>query len=433
MERVLPKANFVFSVRPLYYVSRVLGLGLFSFTDSFVVKEINTLWILYTVILLIAVLTCGVYCTVQRVGQSGLLATIVVNEFLMMFIGALKAVSSIFISVAMNGAKSRKFISTVVKVDRSLLSDPITTYRKTFIFTLVQVFAVYSYEATLFTYDTWVWTRAMGSLSIWYFISGYPHRIVNIGGVLQFCDIVLLLRSRFQALNSGLGFILKDSVDPSIVFTNVAHESASSSVVMRNENSVSEDKSVTIIPFRDSSQFMVNRIRQPRFKILKQKNVHDFREIYDDLCDISVLINSMYGFQLLLELGVTTFELILSSYLMLATILGIHNVETDTISQFISLMTAWLLQYAFKLISITAPCHSATTEAENTAVLVQKLLLVPNFDHDTVAELQLFSQQLLQRKIKFTAFGFLILDYSLLFTIIGGVTTFLVVAMQYSN
>jgi gustatory receptor len=53
-----------------------------------------------------------------------------------------------------------------------------------------------------------------------------------------------------------------------------------------------------------------------------------------------------------------------------------------------------------------------------------------NFDQDTMTDLQLFSQQLLQRKMKFTAFGFLNLHYSLLFTIIGGVTTFLVIAVQ---
>jgi gustatory receptor len=141
----------------------------------------------------------------------------------------------------------------------------------------------------------------------------------------------------------------------------------------------------------------------------------------------------MYGFQLLLELGFTTVELLLSSYLMLAIILRVQDVETDTICHFMCLMTAWLLLYAFKLISITAHCQAATTEAENTAVLVQKLLLLQNFDQDTMTDLQLFSQQLLQRKMKFTAFGFLNLDYSLLFTIIGGVTTFLVIAMQFKN
>jgi gustatory receptor len=96
-------------------------------------------------------------------------------------------------------------------------------------------------------------------------------------------------------------------------------------------------------------------------------------------------------------------------------------------------MTAWLFLTSFKLISVIAPCQSATTEAENTSVLVQKLLLVRHFNQDTVTELRLFSQQLLQRKMKFTAFGFLNLDYSLLFTILGGVTTYLVVAIQYKN
>jgi hypothetical protein len=65
-------------------------------------------------------------------------------------------------------------------------------------------------------------------------------------------------------------------------------------------------------------------------------------------------------------------------------------------------------------------------------MLVQKLLLA-GFDQSTTAELQLFSQQLLNRKMNFTAFGFLTLHYSLLLTIIGGVITYVVIAMQYIN
>jgi hypothetical protein len=102
-----------------------------------------------------------------------------------------------------------------------------------------------------------------------------------------------------------------------------------------------------------------------------------------------------------------------------------------TIGHIISLGIAWLLLDSFNLISIIAPCQSATTEEENTAVLVQKLLLVRQFDQDTVTELRFLSQHLLQRKMKFTAFGFLNLNYSLLFTILGGVTTYLVVTMRH--
>jgi hypothetical protein len=275
----------------------------------------------------------------------------------------------------------------------------------------------------------------MKDMSVWYLILGYPHRIVNMGSVLQFCDLVLLLRSRLQALNSRLGFILRDSVEPSsdVAATNAPAELTSRPVIMRNERNFSEIKDVTITPFGDPRQVNLNCLRQLRFKIPRQTDIHNVRELYDDLCDVGVLINSVHGFQLLLELGSTTAELLLSSYLMLAIMWRVQYVQTNIIGHFMCLMTAWLLLNAFKLISITAPCQAATTESENTAVLVQKLLLIQNFDQDTMRELQLFSQQLLQRKMKFTAFGFLNIDYSLLFTIIGGVTTFLVIAIQFKN
>jgi len=64
-------------------------------------------------------------------------------------------------------------------------------------------------------------------------------------------------------------------------------------------------------------------------------NIRSARELYDDLCDISLLINSMYVFQILLELGVITVELPLLSYLMLAKILGINSVEADKRGRFI--------------------------------------------------------------------------------------------------
>jgi hypothetical protein len=78
-----------------------------------------------------------------------------------MFIGTLQAVSSILISVTINGEKSRKRVCTDVKVDKRLLSDYSTTYRKTFVFTLVQAVAVYSYVAVLYAYNLWVWKQVI--------------------------------------------------------------------------------------------------------------------------------------------------------------------------------------------------------------------------------------------------------------------------------
>jgi hypothetical protein len=274
----------------------------------------------------------------------------------------------------------------------------------------------------------------MEKISIWYFISGYPHRLVNLGPIVEFCDLVLLLISRLKSLNSRLSLILTGSNETdtnAFVFTTAPCHPVPTSFVRENAIRTPEINRDKIVPFIDSSQ-SVNRYRTLRFELSQQRNIRSARELYDDLCDITVLINSMYGFQILLELGVTTAEMTLTTYLMLATIQGRHAVEADMSGRFICLMSAWLLLYAFKMISITAPCQTLTNEIEKTVMLVQKLLLA-GFDQNTMAELQLFSQQLLHRKMNFTAFGFLKLDYSLLLTIIGGAITYVVIALQFNK
>jgi hypothetical protein len=174
----------------------MLGLAPFSFSKRFIIKEMGKPWVLYTVFILVSVSSSGLLCFVQLIKQSGLLATVVVSEFRMMCVAVVKAISSILVSVIANGLKSRKLISIILKVDKGLLPDSSATYRKTFIFALVQVILVYFYAVVLFACDFWVWRHALEKMSIWYFISGYPHRIVNFGNLIQFCDLVLLLRSR---------------------------------------------------------------------------------------------------------------------------------------------------------------------------------------------------------------------------------------------
>jgi hypothetical protein len=271
-------------------------------------------------------------------------------------------------------------------------------------------------------------------VSVFYFITGYPHRLVNLQTAVEFSDLVLLLKSRLKSLNSRLSLILRGSNETytnPFVFATTSFHSVPKSSVRDNAKRVSEINRDKVVPIIDSHQ-SINRHRPLRFQISQQRDIRSARELYDDLCDICVLINSMYGFRILLGLAVATAELTLTSFLMLAAILGILAEQADTTVGFICLMTAWLLLYAFKLISITAPCQSATSEVENTITLVQKLLLA-EFDQNTIAELQLFSEQLLHRKINFTAFGFLKLDYSLLLTVIGGCLTYVVLAVQFSK
>ncbi|XP_069677283.1 putative gustatory receptor 28b [Periplaneta americana] len=70
------------------------------------------------------------------------------------------------------------------------------------------------------------------------------------------------------------------------------------------------------------------------------------------------------------------------------------------------------------------------TQANRTAVLVHKLLSKTK-DPEVREELQLFSLQLLHRKVQFTACGFFPLDFTLLYSIVGAVTTYLVILIQF--
>jgi hypothetical protein len=202
--------------------------------------------------------------------------------------------------------------------------------------------------------------------SIWSFFSWYAKNIVNLETVVQFCNLVLLLRSRLQALNKRLSTILKefDELYGEItLLINVTRNYVSS--YTENISSVTDTRSVALIPHVESPQ-LLNLLRQQHLKTSRKNNIYLIRELYDDLCDISALINSMYGFQLLLGLGVSTMEITRALYLILATTLGFQDLGIENIGHYISLMTVWLLLILFKLISITAPCQSATTEAENT-------------------------------------------------------------------
>jgi hypothetical protein len=128
--------------------------------------------VLYTVILFIAVLTCSLLDVMHSLEHIDLIFKLSVSSFIMTIVEALTAISSIFISVTLNGVKWRKTISAVVKVDRRLLSDSSTTYRKTFVFTLAQAVAVYSYVAVLYAYNIWVWKQVVKDLSTLTFSRG---------------------------------------------------------------------------------------------------------------------------------------------------------------------------------------------------------------------------------------------------------------------
>jgi gustatory receptor len=66
-----------------------------------------------------------------------------------------------------------------------------------------------------------------------------------------------------------------------------------------------------------------------------------------------------------------------------------------------------------------------------TSTVLRKLLLAFHTDPATISELERFSFHVALRKFKFTVFGFISLDLSLLVSMIGTVASYLVILMQF--
>jgi hypothetical protein len=67
----------------------------------------------------------------------------------------------------------------------------------------------------------------------------------------------------------------------------------------------------------------------------------------------------------------------------------------------------------------------------HTSTLLRKLLFAFRTDPATMSELELFAKHVSLRKSKFTVFGFLSLDLSLLVSMMGTVASYLVILMQF--
>jgi hypothetical protein len=83
-----------------------------------------------------------------------------------------------------------------------------------------------------------------------------------------------------------------------------------------------------------------------------------------------------------------------------------------------------------QLFWITATCNAASEEANRSVIPLQKLLLLPELQPATAAEIQLFLQQVRDRKPKVTAWDVFIINYGFLVSTAGAVATFLVILVQ---
>jgi hypothetical protein len=84
---------------------------------------------------------------------------------------------------------------------------------------------------------------------------------------------------------------------------------------------------------------------------------------------------------------------------------------------------------ALRIITITLPCQKTSEEYQECIDNIQELLLSAD-QKDVARQLKLFSNQLQNNRIEFTASGFFVVNLSLLTTLTGVTVTFVILLIQ---
>ncbi|KAJ8925663.1 hypothetical protein NQ315_009508 [Exocentrus adspersus] len=147
------------------------------------------------------------------------------------------------------------------------------------------------------------------------------------------------------------------------------------------------------------------------------------------LCHLMRELNNTFAFQLLCSLAVSMGDVLFQSYYLYHLLFNdVPNVTTTMILCPI----AWLIDEAVEIYLLVQSCASTCETANATPILLHEFRN-ELYNIEIESHIQMYSLQLLHQKMSISAMGFFTIDYSLLYSIVGVVTTYLVIFIQFDQ
>lgn len=168
-----------------------------------------------------------------------------------------------------------------------------------------------------------------------------------------------------------------------------------------------------------------------------------FRKVYNKLYRSSLVINYSFGLSTLINLGNDFLAITLNAYFIF---LSVQNEFTTRHVLKVFQSIFWSFPHCVNIFAISAASHFTIQTVriiDSTSFIllvslqaIKTALIVHKIQNDLKSQeqnlfLENFSLQLLHQKIQFTAFGFFAIDFTLLYSIIAAITTYLVILIQF--
>ena len=403
--------DFCLAIRPLLYVSMALGLAPYAIVKKTLPGgtmlkklEISPFALMYSmcfVALYLCVLAVSFTFKYTYI-YSQIPATDMVPNILVHTV-SISSIVSLVLSVTKNRNAIVRITSLIAQTEGVILMRSREYYRKAKISLFIQVILIFIVTGMFGFYDYTTWYSIHGITFLSY-SHLYLDTLIEWIVVIQFVNMVLLLKDRFSVLNMRLSNL---------------------SGIFEIENS----KEGFHLPSLETAWVSVKE----KNSRLKGKEILTFNNIHDILCDTVLLVKSTYEVQIFLCLLSAFVGITIWSYFGLCYLYGYYGSKNAAVGNTRAVLVSIIqsLLHMAKLLCITVSCHSANNKVAHTSNVLRKILLAFHTDPANMSELERFSHHVALRKFKFTVFGFLSIDLSLLVFMMGAVVTYLVILMQF--
>uniref|UniRef100_A0A6P4F1F7 Uncharacterized protein LOC108048233 n=1 Tax=Drosophila rhopaloa TaxID=1041015 RepID=A0A6P4F1F7_DRORH len=236
--------------------------------------------------------------------------------------------------------------------------------------------------------------------------------------VFKFLCTTDLARSRFSMLNE----ILQDILDAHIEQHNALELSPMHSVVNHRRYS-HRLRNLISTPMKRYSVTSVIRLN-PEYAIKQVSNIHNL------LCDICQTIEEYFTYPLLGIIAISFLFILFDDFYILEAILNPKRLDVFEADEFFAFFLMQLIWYIVIIVLIVEASSRTILHSSYTAAIVHKILNITD-DPELRDRLFRLSLQLSHRKVLFTAAGLFRLDRTLIFTITGAATCYLIILIQF--
>ncbi|XP_062551278.1 putative gustatory receptor 28a isoform X2 [Armigeres subalbatus] len=230
--------------------------------------------------------------------------------------------------------------------------------------------------------------------------------------IILFVSLLNQCKYRFSLLNEILSSLREKIIEKNLARDNVY--SVTEEVRIKKPRRIS-----AVFPAGSSSWYaqVLNRVAS----------------IQSEICDACDSLEHYFTVQMLSMIAISFLISVFDVYYIVEKMFadGSANSHVSKL-QFVAFFFSQGLVHVVGVMKVVYFAALAVNENKQIAVNVHKLINVNHYDEELTKQLTNLSLQLNHRKVAFTAYGFFKLDFTLLFTLVGAATTYLVILVQFS-